>query len=126
MPDLATYTAVLLTSRTTVQHIAALLQRQRLHLGTRTGRRAPGVFAHAVLICRYLLDATRIADLARGNGALVTATAATSKSSPPPLNGRFTSQRCAPAVSTTPPAQGSGRPAARSGGVHRRRPRGPR
>lgn len=52
----------------TVQHIAGLLQRHRRHLGTRTGRRALGVFAHAILICRFLLDATRILNLARDNG----------------------------------------------------------
>ena len=55
------------TSRATVQHIAALLLRHRLQVGTRTGRRVLGVFAHAVLICRFLLDATRMTHLARDN-----------------------------------------------------------
>lgn len=68
MTDPVTYTAVLPTSRATVQHVAGLLQRHRLHLGTRAGRRALGVFAHAVLICRYLLDDTRIRNLAGDNG----------------------------------------------------------
>ncbi|WP_432501813.1 transposase family protein [Kineococcus arenarius] len=67
MPDPVTYTAVLPTSRATVQHIAALLLRHRLSIGTRTGRRVLGVFAHAVLICRFLIDATRVAHLARDN-----------------------------------------------------------
>jgi hypothetical protein len=65
--DPVTYTAVLPTSRATVQHIAALLLRHRLQVGTRTGRRALGVFTHAVLICRFLLDAPRVAHLARDN-----------------------------------------------------------
>ena len=74
MPDPVTYTAVLPTSRTTVQHIAALLLRHRLTIGTRSGRRVLGVFAHAVLICRFLIDATRAAHLARDN-AMGTSTA---------------------------------------------------
>jgi hypothetical protein len=65
--DPVTYTAVLPTSRATVQHIAALLLRRRLSIGTRLGRRVLGVFAQAVLICRFLLDATRVAHLARDN-----------------------------------------------------------
>ena len=74
MSNPVTYTAVLPTSRTTVQHIAALLLRHRLQVGTRAGRRALGVFAHAVLICRFLLDAPRVAHLARDNamGAFTT------------------------------------------------------
>ena len=65
--DAVTYTAVLPTSRATVQHIAALLLRHRVVLGTRQGRRVLGVFAHAVLICRFLLDATKVLNLARDN-----------------------------------------------------------
>lgn len=68
MSDPVTYTAVLPTSRTTVQRIGTLLQRHRLHLGTRRGRRVLGCFAHAILIVRYLLDATRMVNLARDNG----------------------------------------------------------
>lgn len=68
MPDPVTYTAVLPTSRATVQRIGALLQRHCLHLGTRPGRRALGCFAHAVLVVRFLLDATRVVNLARDNG----------------------------------------------------------
>ncbi|WP_432489437.1 transposase family protein [Kineococcus sp. SYSU DK018] len=67
MPDPVTYTAVLPTSRATVQHIAALLMRHRAVVGTRTDRRALSCFAHAVLICRFLLDAVRVAHLARDN-----------------------------------------------------------
>ena len=68
MSDPVIYTAVLPTSRATVQHIAALLLRYRLTVGTRTGRRVLGVFAHAVLICRFLINATRVTHLARDNG----------------------------------------------------------
>jgi hypothetical protein len=68
VPDPVIYTAVLPTSRDTVQHIAALLLRHRVQVGTRAGRRVLGVFAHAVLICRFLIDATRVTQLARDNG----------------------------------------------------------
>ncbi len=67
MSDSVTYSAVLPTSRATVQFIAALLLRHRLNVGTRAGRRALGCFEHAVLICRFLIEATRVAFLARDN-----------------------------------------------------------
>ncbi len=75
MPESVTYTAVLPTSRATVQHIAALLLRHRLVLGTRTGRRvldaSPrqcwGHLPRSGGICRFLLDAVRVAQLARDN-----------------------------------------------------------
>jgi hypothetical protein len=69
-----TYTAVLPTSRATVQHIATLLLRHRFKVGTRAGRRVLGCFAQAVLICRFLLDAVRVSQLARDN-AIGTSTA---------------------------------------------------
>ena len=74
MSDPVIYTAVLPTSRATVQHIAVLLQRHRLSIGTRAGRRVLGCFAHAVLICRFLLEATRVAHLARDNAMGVSTT----------------------------------------------------
>ncbi len=67
VPESVTCTAVLPTSRSTVQHIAALLLQHRLVLGTRTGRRVLGCVAQAVLTCRFLLDATRVDQLARDN-----------------------------------------------------------
>ncbi|PWJ40238.1 DDE superfamily endonuclease [Quadrisphaera granulorum] len=62
-----TYQAVLPLSRPTVQAIAAHLRDHRAHLGTRTGRRALGCFAQAVMFARWLIDQTRIVQLAVDN-----------------------------------------------------------
>jgi hypothetical protein len=63
-----TYTAVLDFSRETVQYLARLLQAERRARGTRRGTRRLGPFRQAVLVLRWLLDNTRIAQLAVDNG----------------------------------------------------------
>jgi hypothetical protein len=47
--------------------LSGLLNAERLRRGTRTGRRALGCFKQAVLILRWFLDGTRIAQLATDN-----------------------------------------------------------
>jgi hypothetical protein len=63
-----TYSAILDVPRALAQHVAQLLLTERVHLGTRRGRRALGVFTHAVLVLRWFRDATPVAALARDNG----------------------------------------------------------
>ena len=67
MPDAVTYTATLPLQRATVEHVAALLAAHQREIGTRTGRRALGPFAQAVLFLRWLLDDTKVARLAGDN-----------------------------------------------------------
>jgi hypothetical protein len=45
-----------------------LLYAQRRRLGTRAGTRALGCFKQAILVLRWLLDGTRITQLAADNG----------------------------------------------------------
>jgi hypothetical protein len=59
---------VLDVRRSTAEHLAALLRDHRAVVGTRRGRRALGCFRQAVLILRWFLDGTRLAQLARDNG----------------------------------------------------------
>jgi hypothetical protein len=59
------YRAVLDVRRETVVFLSALLHAERRNRGTRTGTRAMGCFAHAVLVLRWFLDGTRVAQLAR-------------------------------------------------------------
>ncbi|PZT76862.1 IS5/IS1182 family transposase [Streptomyces sp. AC1-42W] len=66
-----TYTAVLDVRRATAEHLARLLLGQRERLGTRRGTRALGVFRQAVLVLRWFVDGTRLAQLARDNGISV-------------------------------------------------------
>lgn len=68
MPSSVTYTAVLDVRRSTAEHLARLLRDHRAAIGTRRGRRALGCFRQAVLILRWFLDGTRLAQLARDNG----------------------------------------------------------
>lgn len=61
------YRAVLPLRATTVEYVAGLLRSRQAELGTRAGRRALVVWDHAVLACRWLIDGTRVAQLARDN-----------------------------------------------------------
>ena len=68
MPTSVTYSATLQVRRETVLFLAALLHAERRRRGTRRGRRALGCHAQAVLILRWFLDGTRIAQLAIDHG----------------------------------------------------------
>jgi hypothetical protein len=63
-----TYTAVLDVREDTVYFLARLLMLRRIELGTRRGRRALGCYRQAVLVIRWFLDGTRVAQLAADNG----------------------------------------------------------
>jgi DDE superfamily endonuclease len=65
--DAVTYTAVLPASDETVLFVSGLLAAERRRLGTRRGRRALGCYRQAVLILRWFLDGTRLAQLAADN-----------------------------------------------------------
>ncbi|WP_194924380.1 HARBI1 family protein [Catenulispora pinisilvae] len=65
---MVTYTAVLDVREETVFFLARLLCLRRAELGTRRGRRALGCYRQAVLVLRWFLDGTRIAQLACDNG----------------------------------------------------------
>ncbi|WTD54905.1 transposase family protein [Streptosporangium sp. NBC_01639] len=67
MSSSVTYTAVLDVRSETAQCLAVLLKARRAECGTRRGRRALGTFAQAVLVLRWFLDGTRIAQLAADN-----------------------------------------------------------
>jgi DDE superfamily endonuclease len=67
VPESVSYTAVLTVRRQTVLFVAALLHRERRKRGTRTGTRSLTCFDQAVLIIRWFLDGTRIAQLAGDN-----------------------------------------------------------
>jgi DDE superfamily endonuclease len=62
-----TYEAVLDVRRETVLFLSGLLAAQRQRCGTRAGRRAVGCFKQAVMVLRWFLDGTRVAQLARDN-----------------------------------------------------------
>lgn len=67
MSDPVSYTAVLPVGASTVARLAGLLAGERAGRGTREGRRALGCHAQAVLVLRWFLDATRVAQLATDN-----------------------------------------------------------
>ncbi|WP_433531265.1 transposase family protein [Micromonospora sp. CA-263727] len=62
-----TYTAVLPVREATVSFLSGLLHAQRQRLGTRAGTRSLGCFKQAVLVIRWLIDGTRISQLAADN-----------------------------------------------------------
>ena len=66
--SMVTYAAVLDVREETVFFLARLLWLRRAELGTRRGRRALGCYRQAVLVLRWYLDGTRIAQLACDNG----------------------------------------------------------
>jgi hypothetical protein len=61
------FTGSLAVSRETVYFLARLLRKRRAEVGTRRGARALGPFKQAVLVLRWFLDATRVAQLAADN-----------------------------------------------------------
>ena len=63
-----TYTAVLPVRDETVEFLAGLLSAERVRRGTRADTRALSACDQAVLVLRWLLDGTRMAQLARDNG----------------------------------------------------------
>ena len=63
-----TYSATVDVPRALAQDIARLLLTERVHRGTRQGRRALGVFSHAVLVLRWFREATAVQILARDHG----------------------------------------------------------
>jgi hypothetical protein len=65
--DPVTYTAVLPVEEGTVQFVSALLAADRRQRRTRPKRRALGCYRQAVLILRWFLDGTRLAQLAADN-----------------------------------------------------------
>jgi DDE superfamily endonuclease len=62
-----TYTATLSVRDETVLYVAGLLHAERQRRGTRRNRRALSCFKQAVLAIRWLLDGTRMSQLARDN-----------------------------------------------------------
>ncbi|MFF3878828.1 hypothetical protein ACFYYV_46630, partial [Streptomyces sp. NPDC001978] len=54
--------------RSTAEHVARLLRDHRIAAGTRKGRRALGCFRQAVLVLRWFLDGTRMAQLPSSRG----------------------------------------------------------
>jgi hypothetical protein len=65
--DPVTYTAVLPVSEETVQFVSRLLAAERRHRGTRGRRRALGCYRQAVMLLRWFVDGTRLAQLAADN-----------------------------------------------------------
>ena len=61
------YTAVLPVSEHTVLFVSALLHAERRRLATRAGTRKLGCYRQAVLVLRWLLDGTRVRQLAADN-----------------------------------------------------------
>src|SRR3954466_24965 len=72
--DPVTYTAVLSAPDETVLFVSALLAAERRGRGPRRGRRALGCYRQALLLLRWFLDGTRLAQLAADN-AISTPTA---------------------------------------------------
>jgi hypothetical protein len=62
-----TYTASLPVSEDTVLFVSALLHAERRRLATRAGTRSLGCYRQAILVLRWLLDGTRIIQLAIDN-----------------------------------------------------------
>ena len=67
MSDPVSYSAVLPIGESTAAFVAGLLDTERRRRRTRRGRRALGSFAQAVMVLRWFLDGTRVAQLARDN-----------------------------------------------------------
>jgi len=67
VPDPVSYTATLPIGEPTVAYVSSLLNTERRRRRTRRGRRALGPWRHAVLVLRWFLDATRVAQLAADN-----------------------------------------------------------
>lgn len=67
MPDPVSYTATLPIGEPTAAYLSGLLDAERRRRRTRHGRRALGPWRHAVLVLRWFLDATRVAQLAADN-----------------------------------------------------------
>ena len=67
MSDPVTYTAVLPVDEDTVQSVSALLAADRRRRRVRPKRRALGCYRQAVLVLRWLLDGTRLTQLATDN-----------------------------------------------------------
>jgi DDE superfamily endonuclease len=67
VPDLVTYTAVLPIGESTVAFVSGLLAGEQARRGTRRGRRALGCYRQAIMVLRWFLDATRVAQLALDN-----------------------------------------------------------
>jgi hypothetical protein len=67
MSDPVTYSAVLPVSEETVLFVSALLAAERRRRRTRARRRALGCYRQAVLVLRWFLDGTRLAQLAADN-----------------------------------------------------------
>jgi DDE superfamily endonuclease len=65
--DPVTYTAVLPVAEQTVHFVSGLLAAERRRRGTRGRRRALGCYRQAVLVLRWFLDGTRLAQLATDN-----------------------------------------------------------
>lgn len=62
-----TYTAGLDVGREAAEALARLLREHRDRLGTRKNTRALGVFKQGILVLRWFVDGTRLAQLARDN-----------------------------------------------------------
>jgi hypothetical protein len=58
---------VLPIPESTVSFVSGLLSAERVRRGTRQGRRVLGCYRHAVLVLRWFLDGTRVAQLAVDN-----------------------------------------------------------
>ena len=67
MGDPVTYTAVLPVAEETVLFVSRLLVAERRRRGIRGRRRALGCYRQAVLLLRWCIDGTRLAQLATGN-----------------------------------------------------------
>jgi hypothetical protein len=67
MADPVTYSAVLPVSEETVLFVSALLAAERRRRRTRSRRRALGCYRQAVLVLRWFLDGSRLAQLAADN-----------------------------------------------------------
>ncbi len=67
MSDPVSYTAVLPVRESTVAFVSGLLAAERRRRGTRGRRRALGCYRQAVLLLRWFLDGTRLAQLAADN-----------------------------------------------------------
>ena len=67
MSDPVTYTAVLPVGESTVAFVSRLLGAERRRRGTRGRRRALGCYRQAVLLLRWFVDGTRLAQLAADN-----------------------------------------------------------
>ncbi len=61
------YTALLTAREETVLFLSGLMHAERTRRGTRTGRRVLACFKQAVLVLRWFLDGTRLAQLAADN-----------------------------------------------------------